>query len=117
MIDYYNPRCSTRLTLIYDIPSARIAGLAYPVAHDLRLDTWRCPCPATVLECRHIREAKQHECERWWSSLLADYTPEMLISMIADREAVVRVGLGDMDDEAALAAAKTLLAEKATVAA
>lgn len=106
----YDHDHSTKWVTVYTVPSARITDLAYPVAHDLRLDRWRCPCPANVAECRHIRAARQHEDERWWTRVLADYTAPMLLSLIAERQGDVDVGMADRDDHAALAAARGLLA-------
>jgi len=106
---------STPYTSAYWARSDSVPGRRYKVTHDHRLQLWRCECMAYG-PCKHIGKARRHECARWWRRTLADYSAPMLRSMIADREAVVRVGLGDMDDDAALDAAKSLLAGKAGVA-
>ncbi len=110
----HDPDISTPYTSTYWARSDSVPGRRYKVAHDHRLQLWRCECPS-FRPCRHISRAKQYACARWWTRTLADYSAPMLRSMIADREAVVRVGLGDMDDDAALDAARALLAGKAPV--
>lgn len=100
---------STVWIAVYWARSDSVPGRRYKVTHDHRLQLWRCECMAYG-PCKHLTRVKRHECARWWRRTLADYTAPMLRSMIADREAIVRVGLGDMDDDAALDAAYALLA-------
>lgn len=110
----HDPDRSTAYTSAYWARSDSVPGRRYKVTHDHRLHLWKCAC-AAYGPCKHMSRAKQYECARWWRRTLADYSAPMLRSMIADREAVVRVGLGDMDDDAALDAAKALLAGEAPV--
>jgi len=112
----YDPHRSTKWVEVYSVQSASHDWLYYDVRYEPRVNRWACQCPAgRHPECRHRVAAQRCRVASWWTRTLADYSAPMLRSMIADREAVVRVGLGDMDDDAALDAARALLAGEATV--
>ena len=67
----YDAARSTPYTSVYPTQSSRIPGLRYPVTHDTRTGIWRCPCPATVADCRHVQAAREFEKLRWWRRLVA----------------------------------------------
>lgn len=107
----YDADRSTPWTQIYHTRSDSSPTTTHETTHDPRTGEWRCTCVARA-RCKHIVRAELYALRRQWEPLLADYTPEMLRSLIADKAMLERTDLADAWDRAGRDTAEKLLAAR-----